>query len=162
MAQSAKSLMRAGLISPKASAKLAVLRGTRAQKGRMATFDHKHRDEGDVKAKAIAETDGRHIDRKQHGKGAVGRGQEMPSRGGSAGKGATYQPKKQHIDQFPAKISRVSHKPSTFKGSPSGTGAFPSGTDMSGSGSTPVAPASRGGVRAMQRGNAYGARNSRP
>lgn len=46
MTQSMNSLMRQGLISAGAKSKLAVLRGTRAQKTKMVTFDGRKKDEG--------------------------------------------------------------------------------------------------------------------
>ena len=170
MAQSAKSLMRAGLISPKASAKLAVLRGTRAQNSKMATFEHKFKDQGRVQQTGHTDHKGSHINENQHGKGPVGRGQEMPSRsrvgrsetGGAEHQGGSYVPGPKQIDEFPQKQRRMRERVSTFAASPTGEGAFPRGTNISGSGSKPVNPKSRGGVRQMQRGNYYGAQNSRP
>lgn len=46
MTLSAKSLHRSGSISDKQMAKLQVLRGTRAQKSKMAPFEQKTKDEG--------------------------------------------------------------------------------------------------------------------
>jgi hypothetical protein len=169
MAQSARSLMRSGLISPKASAKLAVLRGTRAQGSKMAAFEHKFKDQGRVQG-----NDGHgdhtvgHIDKKQHGRGPVGRGQEMPSRsragrsetGGAEHRGGSYAPGRNQIDQFPqGQRKKQVDRPSTFRGSPKGEGAFPKGTNVSGSGSTPVAPRSRGGT--VRTSGYYGSPNSR-
>jgi hypothetical protein len=189
MAQSVKSLMRSGLISPKASQKLAVLRQTRAQKSKMAEFNSPTRDESDVHA---AQNTGHghyganQIKRGQHGKGPVGRGQEMPTRnkgrstgfaaskgairgtrgetGGAEHHGGTYFPGKNQIDEFPQKQRRMRERVSTFKASPKGVGAFPSGTDVKGSGGFgDLNRGSRGGgPRYEQKGDWYSARNSRP
>ena len=48
---SAKSLAARGSISPKQMQKLAVLRGTRSQKSKMAPFEHKDKDEGQAHGK---------------------------------------------------------------------------------------------------------------
>ena len=53
MTLSAKSLHRSGSISDKQMAKLQVLRGTRAQKSKMAPFEQKTKDEGSVRNKGI-------------------------------------------------------------------------------------------------------------
>lgn len=168
MAQSARSLMRSGLISPKASAKLAVLKGTRAQGSKMAAFEHKFRDQGRVQQTGHSEFDGSHVNKKQHGKGPVGRGQEMPSRsragrsetGQAEHRGGSYAPGRNQIDEFPqGQRKKQVDRPSTFRASPKGEGAFPRGTDISGSGSTPVAPKSRGGT--VRTRGYYGSPNSR-
>jgi hypothetical protein len=171
--------MRAGLISPKAGAKLAQLRGTRAQASKMAPFEHTDRDEGKLHSNAGAggEYGNRGIDRKQHGKGAVGRGQEMPTRskrsgklfapaqrgssetGGAEHRGGRYAPGPSHVDQFPQKLSRVRDTVSSRQASPTGSGAFPARTDLStrGRGRNAI----KGGVQGFK-GNSYGAPNSRP
>ena len=100
MAQSRRSLMRSGLISPKASAKLAVLKKTRAQKSKMATFDHTFRDEGRTQQRA--EVPNREID---HPTNQRDRARSLPSKGGSVGR--IGMPKTAHIDReqgpkFPA------------------------------------------------------------
>jgi hypothetical protein len=168
MAQSAKSLMRAGLISPKASAKLAVLRGTRSQKGKMTDFDHSFRDEGRLNQPGGHGHFGRNqIARGQHGKGMVGRGQEMPSRsragrsetGGAEHKGGSYFPGKNQIDEFPQKQNRTW---SPANRAPTGAGAFPAGTNLGKrSGFKDLNAKSRGGKQ-NYRGNSYGSPNSRP
>jgi len=91
MAASAKSLMRAGLISPKAGAKLAVLRGTRAQKSKMASFDGKQKDEAIRTRGEVPPNEINHPTNQRHGS------RFMPSKGGSVGKGG--QPTRSAIDE---------------------------------------------------------------
>lgn len=85
----------AGSISPRAAkklnGKLAVLRATRHQKGKMAAFDRKEKDEG----KAKGEIPRREIDHptNQH-KGSVGR----VSKGGGIGKAESHLTA-EHVDQ---------------------------------------------------------------
>lgn len=85
-----------GSISNKAgkklNGKLAVLRGTRSQKGKMTKFDHKQRDEGELHNTGLAEDT--EINESVHQKkGTVGR----VSKGGGIGK-AESQMKRRAID----------------------------------------------------------------
>lgn len=84
MTLSAKSLHRSGSISDKQMAKLQVLRGTKAQKSKMAPFMSKQKDEGDPGKKGIPEINVGQINnsRVQDKGGKYG----TPSKGGSVGK----------------------------------------------------------------------------
>lgn len=85
----------AGYISPKAAkklnGKLAVLRGTRAQKSNMAAFDRKEKDEG----KAVGEIPHREID---HPTNQAKKGVGTVSKGGGIGKAESHVTAT-HIDQ---------------------------------------------------------------
>jgi hypothetical protein len=87
---------RPGSISPKAAAtlnsKLAVLRGTRAQKSKLAAFGRKEKDEGSAHKKA--EIPNREINHPTNQGGSVGR---HVSKGGGIGKGES-QENRSHID----------------------------------------------------------------
>lgn len=89
MTLSAKSLHRSGAISDKQMAKLQVLRGTKAQKSKMAPFDSKQKDEGHQRNKGIPEmrTDQINNGRVQDKGGSFGMGGRRgpPSKGGRAG-----------------------------------------------------------------------------
>lgn len=91
-------MARLGSISPKAQAKLnsklAVLRGTRPQKGKMAAFDGKSKDEGRVEQKA--EIPGNEINHPTNQRDRAG---SLPSKGGSARGGTT--PTASQINQTP-------------------------------------------------------------
>lgn len=106
-----------GSISPKAAkklnGKLAVLRGTRPQKSRMAAFDHKAKDEG--KTQQRAEVPGNEIDHPTNQRDRIG---STPSKGGQARGGA--EPRTGHINQgsqqrpkFPAGGAMSSKNPKT-------------------------------------------------
>lgn len=85
-----------GSISPKAGkklgAKLAVLRGTRPQKGKMTKFDHKGKDEGELHNQGIGD-DTEINEHEFQKKGTVGK----VSKGGGVGK-AESQMKRHAID----------------------------------------------------------------
>jgi hypothetical protein len=78
---------RAGSISPKAAAtlnsKLAVLRGTRPQKSKMAAFNHSEKDEGSAHKKA--EIPNREINHPTNQGGSAAHGRRV-SKGGGVGK----------------------------------------------------------------------------
>lgn len=77
-------------------AKLQVLRGTRPQKSKMATFEHKKKDEGELENQGMFPHD--HViddPRLEGGKSEYGR---HVSKGGSVGK-AESQVHRKHIDQ---------------------------------------------------------------
>jgi hypothetical protein len=80
MTLSAKSLHRSGSISDKQMAKLQVLRGTKAQKSKMAPFMQKTKDEGHPRNNGIPEMDTNQINNKrvQDAGGKYG----TPSKGG--------------------------------------------------------------------------------
>lgn len=84
MTLSAKSLHRSGSISDKQMAKLQVLRGTKAQKSKMAPFEQKTKDEGDRDNLGIQEMRVNQINNKrvQDAGGKYGN----PSKGGSVNK----------------------------------------------------------------------------
>jgi hypothetical protein len=84
MTLSAKSLHRSGSISDKQMAKLQVLRGTKAQKSKMAPFMQKTKDEGDRDNLGIPEMRVNQINNKrvQDAGGKYGN----PSKGGSVNK----------------------------------------------------------------------------
>lgn len=119
----------AGSISPKAAkklnGKLAVLRGTRAQRGKMAAFEAKEKDEG--KTAQRAEIPSREIN---HPTNQAKKGVGAVSKGGGIGK-AESQERSAHIDAprnaktFPAggkSSGRAGGTPSAAKGpiAPSG------------------------------------------
>ena len=94
----------AGSISPKAGkklkagladAKLAILRQTRAQKSKMATFEHKERDEGKLAQRA--EVPNNEINNKTNQGGSAMHGRHV-SKGGPVGKSESQFNSKQ-IDQ---------------------------------------------------------------
>lgn len=89
--------MWAGSISPKAgkklNSKLAVLRGTRPQKSKMASFHNKVKDEGELENHGLS--DEAHINQSMfQKKGTVGK----VSKGGGIGK-AESQPRRHEIDK---------------------------------------------------------------
>jgi len=94
--RSLNSLMASGAISAKAAAKFkpAILRQTRAQKGKMARFDGRSKDEGSAHKKA--EVPSNHISHPTNQRDRVG---STPSKGGQA-RGGTVPTRKQ-IDQAP-------------------------------------------------------------
>jgi len=99
MTLSAKSLHRSGSISDKQMAKLQVLRGTKAQKSKMAPFEQKTKDEGHQRNKGIPEMRVNEINngRVQDKGGSFGVGGKRgpPSKGGRAGpEGQT------HVDEI--------------------------------------------------------------
>jgi hypothetical protein len=89
MPVSAASLHRSGSISDKQMAKLQVLRGTKAQKSKMAPFMQKTKDEGHPKNRGIPEMRVDEINNKrvQDKGGTYGTsgGRKPPSKGGRAG-----------------------------------------------------------------------------
>lgn len=89
MTLSAKSLHRSGSISDKQMAKLQVLRGTRAQKSKMAPFMQKTKDEGHPKNRGIPEISVNEINngrvQDKGGSFGVGGKRAPPSKGGRAG-----------------------------------------------------------------------------
>lgn len=83
MTLSAKSLHRSGSISDKQMAKLQVLRGTRAQKSKMAPFMQKTKDEGATRSKGAPLARTNQINGPDQDKGGK---YGNPSRGGSVNK----------------------------------------------------------------------------
>ena len=81
MTLSAKSLHRSGSISDKQMAKLQVLRGTKAQKSKMAPFMQKTKDEGDPRNKGVATVRVNQINGPDQDKGGK---YGTPSKGGSS------------------------------------------------------------------------------
>jgi hypothetical protein len=92
--RSLTSLMASGSISSKAAAKFkpAILKQTRSQKGKMAAFDGRQRDEGSAHKKA--EVPGNEINHPTNQRDRIG---STPSKGGQA-RGGTA-PKRTQIDQ---------------------------------------------------------------
>jgi hypothetical protein len=92
-------------ISPKAGKnlkmKLAVLRGTRSQKAKMATFEHKGKDEGDLRSGGAIDHE-REINMSQFQGGSAANGRHV-SKGGGIGK-AESQVGRKHIDQQNKKV----------------------------------------------------------
>lgn len=82
MTLSAKSLHRSGSISDKQMAKLQVLKGTKAQKSKMAPFEQKTKDEGHQRNRGIPQATVNQINGPGQDKGGK---YGNPSRGGSAG-----------------------------------------------------------------------------
>jgi hypothetical protein len=84
MAMSTSAMMRSGLVSAKAAAKFkpAVLKQTRVQPSKMATFNHTGKDEGRVNGKGTLATRG------QINSSATqrDRAHSLPSTGGAVGK----------------------------------------------------------------------------
>ena len=76
-------MFRAGQISSKEWSRLSMTANGKGGKthGRMAKFDHKHKDEGDRKNKAVAATKPGHIDGADQGAAARG-ALRPPTRGG--------------------------------------------------------------------------------
>jgi hypothetical protein len=101
MPLSARSLHASGRISDKQMAKLEVLRGTKAQKSKMAPFHSRKKDEGHIGNKGIPEAGDYEInDRTVQDKGgSFGHGgkRSPPSKGGRAGKEGQFHVK--HIDK---------------------------------------------------------------
>lgn len=97
MGESAVSMFRRGMISPKQADKLGILKQTKTQNSRMADFDGRGSvDEGGRKDKGAGEASSRHIDKRQD-KGTPARASGKPSAGGSAG--AESQPvRRGHLD----------------------------------------------------------------
>jgi hypothetical protein len=95
MTLSAKSLHKSGSISDKQMAKLQVLRGTKAQKSKMAPFNQKTKDEGHQRNKGISQMETNQINNKQvqDAGGKYG----TPSKGGRQTLGG--QPKVGQIDE---------------------------------------------------------------
>lgn len=87
MPLSAKSLHKSGSISDKQMAKLQVLRGTKAQKSKMAPFMQKTKDEGHQNNKGIPEARVNQINGPAQDKGGKF---GNPSKGGSAGTEGQY------------------------------------------------------------------------
>lgn len=83
MTLSAKSLHRSGAISDKQMAKLQVLRGTKAQKSKMAPFDSKQKDEGHPRNKGIPQMRVNQINGPAQDKGGK---YGTPSKGGGVNK----------------------------------------------------------------------------
>jgi hypothetical protein len=94
MTLSAKSLHRSGSISDKQMAKLQVLRGTKAQKSKMAPFEQKTKDEGSTRSKGISQMRVNEINNKQvqdqGGSYGTSGKREPPSKGGRAGSPGQY------------------------------------------------------------------------
>jgi hypothetical protein len=85
--RSAESLHKSGSISDKQMSKLKELRGTKLQKGRMAHFDSKTKDEGDKDGKGIPGVSVNEIDHKSVQKTS---GKFKPSKGGGVKGGAEF------------------------------------------------------------------------
>ena len=83
MTLSAKSLHRSGAISDKQMAKLQVLRGTKVQKSKMAPFEQKTKDEGNLRNKGVATVRVNQINGPDQDKGGK---YGTPSKGGTVGK----------------------------------------------------------------------------
>ena len=83
-----------GKAGSKLNAKLKVLRGTRPQKSKETTFEHKTKDEGELKNLGMA--DEKVINDKRFQGGSAANGRHV-SKGGSVGK-AESQIKRHHID----------------------------------------------------------------
>jgi hypothetical protein len=81
MAESVDSLFRRGMISPRQGAKLGVLKGTRAQNSKMASFDDKagKRDQGGRADHGDKQADSRHINRNQRAGSKIA---SQPTKGG--------------------------------------------------------------------------------
>jgi hypothetical protein len=90
--------MRSGLISAGAASKLAVLKGTKVQASKMASFDGKSKDEGAGKSKGDAIARTRHIEAPSTQKD---RARSKPSSGAQA-KGSQI-PRRAQINTFPGK-----------------------------------------------------------
>jgi hypothetical protein len=99
--RSMNSLMASGAISAKAAAKFkpAILAQTKSQRGKMAAFDGRERDEGSAHKKA--EVPSRHINHPTNQRDRIG---STPSKGGQA-RGGTA-PKRSQIDQAPMQAKK--------------------------------------------------------
>jgi len=100
MPLSARSLHASGRISDKQMAKLEVLRGTKAQKSKMAPFHSRRKDEGHTRNKGVPEMCDDQINHKsvQDSGGTYGHGGKYgpPSKGGRAGPEGQF--KRREID----------------------------------------------------------------
>jgi hypothetical protein len=94
MGLSAESLHRSGHISDKQMSKLKELRGTKLQKGRMTTFEHKGKDEGDKNGRGIPSVSVDEIDERSVQRTGS---RFLPSKGGRAEGGTEF--RSDQIDQ---------------------------------------------------------------